>query len=370
MAMMTPGMPILDPGHLAVMTSKYWGAKGARLTVAFLESVSVELRERILAHMNAWGEHGNVSFEWSTTEPMVRVTRAQEGYWSYLGTDILHIAKGEPTMCLSQFTMNTSEAEFRRVVRHETGHTLGFPHEHMRKAIVDQLDTRKTIDYFRRTQGWSAAMTQAQVLTPLAEESLLDAPDADETSIMTYSLPALITKTGQPIIGGNDIAPQDIAYIAKIYPKPTTEPSPPPPVVVGTGLSLHVDFEKKTVFVKALPGWKVAKAADVAGATTDMCQDKLNEIANRLECEVLPQDQQEVDAAKQSALGGTVGAVLGLIAALRSGDMMQILTAFKKLIDTLVPDESLQFAPQAARFKIDWKKLVATLAELLPLILG
>jgi hypothetical protein len=30
----------------------------------------------------------------------------------------------------------TPDAEFYRVVRHETGHTLGFPHEHMRKEII------------------------------------------------------------------------------------------------------------------------------------------------------------------------------------------------------------------------------------------
>ena len=39
-------------------------------------------------------------------------------------------------MNLEAFTMQTPDSEFHRVVRHEAGHTLGFPHEHMRKAIV------------------------------------------------------------------------------------------------------------------------------------------------------------------------------------------------------------------------------------------
>jgi len=56
------------------------------------------------------------------------------GYWSYLGTDILHIPKNRPTMCLENFSMDTLESEYKRVVRHETGHTLGFPHEHMRRC--------------------------------------------------------------------------------------------------------------------------------------------------------------------------------------------------------------------------------------------
>ena len=57
------------------------------------------------------------------------------------------------TMNLEAFTMNTPESEFHRVVRHETGHTLGFPHEHMRKALVDKIDPQKALEFFGRTQG-------------------------------------------------------------------------------------------------------------------------------------------------------------------------------------------------------------------------
>ena len=56
------------------------------------------------------------------------------GYWSYLGTDVLHIPVDQQTMNLQGFTERTPESEYRRVVRHETGHTMGFPHEHMRRS--------------------------------------------------------------------------------------------------------------------------------------------------------------------------------------------------------------------------------------------
>src|SRR5436190_2022576 len=77
------------------------------------------------------------------------------GYWSNLGTDILLITRGRPTMNLEAFTMTTPDAEFFRVVRHEGGHTLGFPHEHIRKAIIDRLDREKVIADFMTTQGWT-----------------------------------------------------------------------------------------------------------------------------------------------------------------------------------------------------------------------
>ena len=56
-----------------------------------------------------------------------------------------------PTMNLEGFTMRTPESEFLRVVRHEAGHTLGFEHEHMRTQLVQRIDRKKAIAYFRRT---------------------------------------------------------------------------------------------------------------------------------------------------------------------------------------------------------------------------
>jgi hypothetical protein len=44
-------------------------------------------------------------------------------------------------MNLEGFTMKTPDSEFHRVVRHETGHTLGFPHEHMRAELVKRIDS-------------------------------------------------------------------------------------------------------------------------------------------------------------------------------------------------------------------------------------
>jgi hypothetical protein len=42
-----------SPMRIAVLTTKYWGNKGVRLAVGFLDSPSADLRSRILLHMNA-----------------------------------------------------------------------------------------------------------------------------------------------------------------------------------------------------------------------------------------------------------------------------------------------------------------------------
>jgi len=216
------------PAELAVMTSKYWGAAGVKLTVGFMDRTSAALRNRILSHMNAWGKTANVEFTWTAAaaDATVRISRARMpdpqwgGYWSFLGTDIIqNSGPANQTMNLEAFTMRTPDAEFYRVVRHETGHTLGFPHEHMRRELVEKIDSRKAIAYYRRMTGWSAAQVVQQVLTPLDESSIRGTAHADPNSIMAYQVPGSVTRDGKPIVGGTDIDESDYGFAALIYPK-------------------------------------------------------------------------------------------------------------------------------------------------------
>jgi len=212
------------PEHIAIVTTKYWGTQGVHLTVAFLDNPEQALRTKILENMNAWAKSANVTFveTQSASDAQVRIAREEGnngGYWSYIGTDITHIAPERQTMNLERFTLQTSDTEFHRVVRHETGHTLGFPHEHMRRELVNRIDPQKAIAYFGETQGWSPEMVRAQVLTPLEESSLLGTAHADPHSIMCYQIPGSLTKDGKPIVGGTDIDASDYRFAMKIYPK-------------------------------------------------------------------------------------------------------------------------------------------------------
>ncbi len=211
--------------RIALLTSKYWGAEGVRLTVGFLDNPPADLRSRILQHMNAWGQWSNVRFDLTTGSAQVRIARMQDGYWSYLGTDILQIPANQPTMNLQGFTMETLDSEFYRVVRHETGHTLGFPHEHMRQEIINRIDQEKAITYFMATQGWTRTEVINQVLTPLAKSALLATAQADIHSIMCYWLPASIMKDGITVDGGADIDSQDAQFASMMYPRPVPSSS-------------------------------------------------------------------------------------------------------------------------------------------------
>jgi hypothetical protein len=148
-------------------------------------------------------------------------------------------------MNLDSFAMSTPESEWRRVVRHECGHTLGFPHEHLRAAVIRRLHRGRTVAYFRQNYGWSESMTVSNVLTPLEESALIATPQADETSIMAYQLPGSITTDGRPVVGGDDINPLDAEFAAKLYP-PVTPPPPPP-----AGGVITIDPARKTFSVPA-----------------------------------------------------------------------------------------------------------------------
>lgn len=82
----------LRPEFIAVLTTKYWGPAGVSLSVSFMDGPSKALRDRILSHMNAWGRKANVRFRYTASQGQVRIARVPgDGYWSYVGTDILSI---------------------------------------------------------------------------------------------------------------------------------------------------------------------------------------------------------------------------------------------------------------------------------------
>ncbi len=211
-----PGLPRVQ--RLVVETAKYWGPTPRQLTVSFMESTPADLRVRIVSHMNSWTATGCISFAETSGTGQVRISRGSGGFFSYLGTDILLIPPNRQTMNLEAFTMSTDESEYRRVIRHETGHTLGFPHEHLRRELVIRINPVQAYRYFLATQGWDKQMVDDQVLTPLDDASIFGTPP-DEDSIMCYQLPGQITFDGLPIRGGTDINASDFAFAGLVYPK-------------------------------------------------------------------------------------------------------------------------------------------------------
>ena len=223
----------IHPGHIALLVNKYWGAKGVNLGVTFLDTQDSSLKNKILTYANKWGQYGNVKFRESSNGEIRLARAAGQGYYSYLGTDILSVPKNQQTMNLEAFTLGTPDSEYDRVVCHEFGHTLGFPHEHERREVLDRLDVEKTVAWFSSHYGWDRNTTMQQVFDPLDPASIR-ATQADDRSIMCYQFAGECTKTGQPIPGGDKIDSIDAGFVPTVYP-PVTPPPPPPPPPGGGG---------------------------------------------------------------------------------------------------------------------------------------
>jgi hypothetical protein len=103
----------------------------------------------------------------------------------------------------------------------------------MRGDLVARIDRAKAIAYFDRTEGWTPEEVDEQVLTPLADKSIMGTAESDPLSIMCYQLPGSIMKDGKPIKGGSDINPRDSDFAARLYPKgaPTSAPKAPQAVM-------------------------------------------------------------------------------------------------------------------------------------------
>ena len=221
------GIDVTSP-RLAVLRKKAWpprpGTPHRFILVSFLGSPSKELQDRILLHLNAWGEYCAVHFVSVNASGDIRIAfntssadgSVKGGYWSTLGTDAMFIDADKPTMNLEAWNVDISDAECRRVIRHEAGHAMGFPHEHLRAEIVERIDREKAIAYYLKYDAWDEAKTVANVLTPLNADDIVGT-DPDELSIMCYQIPGSVMKDGVAVLGGLDISATDGAFAKLVY---------------------------------------------------------------------------------------------------------------------------------------------------------
>lgn len=189
---------------------------GRTIRVKFLGGDSHQ-RKMIWRALQLWQTCANLGFVQSTrdTPSDVRVSfEAGKGSWSYLGTDALAVPFDQPTM-------NIGWGPDLPTCLHECGHMLGLIHEHQNPRGNIPWNLPAVYEYYRRTQGWDAATTRAQVLSTF-DARVITNDGFDAQSIMLYPIPAEHLTDPRRAVGMNRaISAGDCRLVGRLYPAKT-----------------------------------------------------------------------------------------------------------------------------------------------------
>ncbi|MFH1085624.1 MAG: M12 family metallopeptidase [Chloroflexota bacterium] len=208
-----------DLRELALETRTLW-RPGRTLRVHFLDGLP-EVQAKVRQVAVEWMNHANIALEFvQDPNAEIRISfQADDGSWSYIGTDALGISPSKPTMNFGWLEPGTDDIEYRRVVLHEFGHALGCIHEHQHPEAGIPWDKDAV---YRRYGGppnnWSRAEIDHNLFARYARDQT-QFSQFDKQSIMLYAIPDNLT-IGDYAVGWNtDLSPTDKAFIAAIYPR-------------------------------------------------------------------------------------------------------------------------------------------------------
>jgi hypothetical protein len=211
---------------------KVWRS-GAKVHVCFNGGSSLA-RKRIADAAAIWTSFGNLTFDFGS-EPGyrscptgnvegIKIAFANTGYWSYVGTDSNQFS---PSMNLQGFdsdNLSVSDQEFRRIVLHEFGHAIGLEHEHQspEARCSDEMDWAAAETYYKNCCGWEPKTVRSNLETLMSSRSVR-VSRYDRLSIMHYSLPAAIFKTGRKsrcfVPPNYELSAQDKTAAEDMYPE-------------------------------------------------------------------------------------------------------------------------------------------------------
>jgi hypothetical protein len=215
---------------------KLW-QPGRTLRIKFVGGEE-SVRNRVRAVAELWLNYVNIHFDWVRDgDPAeIRISFADDGSWSYIGTDALGVAHSNATMNYGWLEVGTPQEEYERVVLHEFGHMLGMHHEHMSPSATIPWDVDAVYAYYAR-MGWSKNDVDWNVLMKL-ETSDTNFTHFDRESIMLYSIPNSLTIGDYEVGWNRTLSTQDIAFMRSQY--PGREPVLPELTLNGDALSVDL----------------------------------------------------------------------------------------------------------------------------------
>ncbi len=208
-----------SPRKISLLTGKKW-KPGRVLGVYFMDGSKLQ-RQKVETFARQWSAHCSIGFDFTASKAnaQIRVSFiADEGSWSYIGTDNLSIKKSEPTMNFGWLRDDSADAEWERVVVHEFGHALGAIHEHQNPKGGIKWNEVNVYKYFSgEPNNWSKEEIEINVLDKYSVAQT-NGSKFDKYSIMLYGFDGALIKGGKPTRENRQLSKMDKTFIKKAYP--------------------------------------------------------------------------------------------------------------------------------------------------------
>lgn len=230
------GVP-LGVANSVIDTYKLWDA-GDTLNVCF-QGGTTEVRAFFVQESKIWDDAASINFDFGAAPAYrtcqtadnshIRVAFANNGNWSYVGTDALSIDKTKPTLnVVAPANLQPASRQFGGTILHELGHALALLHEH--QSPESNCSEQFNWDMIYTSlgappNGWDKQKVD-QNLRPLVESPRYRTTAYDRKSIMHYSLPRewFLSSSAGCIVPRNDKpSATDMTTIAESYPATTTQ---------------------------------------------------------------------------------------------------------------------------------------------------
>ena len=192
---------------------------GKVIKVKFL-SGSKELQNKIIPIAKEWEKYANVKFNFvpsGDADIRVLIGGSGSGHWSYIGTYVNSIDKGEQTLNLDSVDLTYSDAGLKTVVLHEFGHAIGLLHEHSSPISGIKWNKEKMYEEYAKI-GWTKEDVDFQVFTSY-KNSYTNGTKYDSKSIMHYPVNTGETLDGYTVDWNLQLSKGDIELISALYPK-------------------------------------------------------------------------------------------------------------------------------------------------------